>query len=103
MGLEGSTVTGCYYDEIEEWNVEMEKSSATKTEKSDLKPCPFCGNEPISYYIPPHEHYIVDFPPFEGAGYVECPHCDCGLSAKTEEEAIEKWNRRNGDERDGDG
>ncbi len=96
MGLEGSTVTGRYYDEIAEWKGDMNVKVMT-----ELKPCPFCGGEPISYYIPPHEHYIVDFPPFEGAGYVECPHCDCGLSAKTEEEAIEKWNRRNGGTDDG--
>ncbi len=64
--------------------------------KPNLKPCPFCGGMPISSYIPPHEHYLVDMPPYEGSGCVECPDCECAVVAKTEEEAIEKWNRRNG-------
>lgn len=62
--------------------------------KPDLKPCPFCGGKPISSYIPPHEHHIVDLPPYEGSGCVECPDCECAVVARTEEEAIEKWNRR---------
>ncbi len=58
--------------------------------KYNLKPCPFCG-------APAHmwrTNYRV---------YVECNRYDAKdhqveLSARTEEEAAEAWNRRNGDE-----
>ena len=59
-----------------------------------LKPCPFCGSAPIVDYIPPHDHFIVDLPRYEGAGVVECPVCEVGMMARTLEAVIEKWNRR---------
>ncbi|MGN1130863.1 MAG: Lar family restriction alleviation protein [Ruminococcus sp.] len=62
------------------------------TEK-ELKPCPFCGSIPIINEIPPHKHFLVDMPDYEGACFVECS-CSCAITADTREEAIEKWNRR---------
>lgn len=60
----------------------------------ELKPCPFCGGQAFSYHIPPHKHFLVDFPDHTGSGYVECGLCTAVLSAETEEAAIEAWNRR---------
>ena len=64
----------------------------------DLKPCPFCGMKPLVFYIPPHDHYIADFPRYEGAGAIECLECGAAMMGKTEKEVIEKWNRRASDE-----
>ena len=61
--------------------------------KNELKPCPFCGSEPIINEIPPHKHYFVDLPDYEGGCFIECK-CSCAISAKNRKEAIEKWNRR---------
>lgn len=57
---------------------------------SDLKPCPFCGNE----------YSLMSGEMAEGSymlqpGFVFC--CECGAEiseCKTEAEAIEAWNRR---------
>lgn len=59
-----------------------------------LKPCPFCGCEPVAHFIPPHDHFIVELPRYEGAGVIECPGCEVVMMAQTLETVIEKWNRR---------
>lgn len=60
----------------------------------ELKPCPFCGGEAISYKIEPHSHTLVDMPDYAGSGFAECTACGCCLSDDNEEKAVEKWNRR---------
>jgi len=65
--------------------------------EKELKPCPFCGSEAIIYTIPPHKHAIATFmPDYEGGAFVECTDCTCGITADTEQQAIEAWNRRAG-------
>lgn len=61
-----------------------------------LKPCPFCGEKPKLYEIPPHTHQIATFmPDFAGEWICECDICGKAIAAgKTAEEASEKWNRR---------
>jgi hypothetical protein len=62
----------------------------------NLKPCPFCGEKPKLYEIPPHTHQIATFmPDFAGEWICECDICGQAITAgKTAEEATEKWNRR---------
>ena len=59
-----------------------------------LKPCPFCGGEPIAYEIPPHNHMMVNLPSYEGGAFVECPRCSTVMAGSTKEAVIETWNRR---------
>jgi Lar family restriction alleviation protein len=66
--------------------------------KEELKPCPFCGSEKLRV-----------FEPLEGATgpltsfWVSCvglAGADCfaiGPLSTSRDEAIERWNRRNGD------
>lgn len=65
-------------------------------EKIKLKPCPFCGEKPKLYEIPPHTHQIATFmPDFAGEWICECDICGKAITGgKTAEEAAEKWNRR---------
>lgn len=53
----------------------------------DLKPCPFCGGEPMRLmrtYTMPSETYLV-----------YCQDCNAeGQPCRTEAEAVEAWNRR---------
>lgn len=66
---------------------------------SELKPCPFCGSEPILIYfngLTPStvQHYQVA---------VSCDGDTCNCSPRTayetsEESAIKAWNRRANDE-----
>lgn len=63
-----------------------------------LKPCPFCGSEPFIQIIPPHRHFRVDMPYYRGGAFVECSNCSCGMVEDTQEEVVEAWNRRAGDE-----
>ena len=64
-----------------------------------LKPCPFCGKEPMMYVTPPDKR----IPKKERAAsrwfYVVCMGQDCNMSVGTPlfdnpKEAIETWNRR---------
>ena len=50
-----------------------------------LKPCPFCGGEPVVCGYP--DEFMV---------YVKCSKCGAmsGLVQATEEKAAENWNRR---------
>lgn len=62
--------------------------------KPTIEPCPFCGSEAISQYIPPHEHFLLDIPPYGGGGFVECTSCGACINAESEEAAIAAWNNR---------
>lgn len=64
-------------------------------QKIELKPCPFCGGEAVITTIEPHVHMIATFmADCEGETFIECTGCTCGISGKTEREAVEDWNRR---------
>lgn len=59
-----------------------------------LKPCPFCGEKPKLYEIPPHTHQIATFmPDFAGEWICECDICGQAITAG---KAAEKWNRQCG-------
>lgn len=61
--------------------------------KKKLKLCPHCKCIPVKYEIKAHTHIYATFmPDYEGGWFVEC--CGDVVSGKTEEEAIEAWNRR---------
>lgn len=61
---------------------------------SELKPCPFCGSEVFLMVVPPHTHIIFDMPECEGEAFVECTNCGAAIGERTEERAIDAWNRR---------
>ena len=57
---------------------------------NELKPCPFCGSKPFVWRT---NHRT----------YIECPNLTAEshrimMSGKSDEEAIEAWNRRAGEE-----
>lgn len=59
-------------------------------EMTELKPCPFCGskNTACSFYTTHTEG-------MEDHYYIGCKNCGAnGSRGKSEEEAIEAWNRR---------
>ena len=60
----------------------------------ELKPCPFCGGEAVINVIEPHEHVVVNLPPYPGGAFIECTGCACAMSGQSEEEVIEAWNTR---------
>ena len=65
---------------------------------AELKPCPFCGRKPSKV----HEHYIVGTAKIYYSVSCKAPMSKCGIKPstgfyKTQEEAIEAWNRRAGD------
>lgn len=56
----------------------------------ELKPCPFCGGKNVGIW---HKHPVS--PLIKGSCEVRCYDCHFGLAqVRTEEEAIEAWNRR---------
>ena len=64
----------------------------------ELKPCPFCGHKPKIYK---DLHKFVDIKEPVQIWRVMCSKLDCVLlmsDFRTEEQAIEAWNRRAGDE-----
>lgn len=64
-------------------------------EQVQLKPCPFCSGEANILVIEPHTHCIAKFiPDYPGGAFVECSGCTCVISAVSEKEAVEAWNRR---------
>lgn len=58
----------------------------------NIKPCPFCGSPAFSYT------FNIPLPDQQSYGYVECASCEALIGADTEEQAIEAWNRRAGDD-----
>lgn len=60
----------------------------------ELKPCPFCGGEAVINVIEPHEHVVVNLPPYPGGAFIECTGCTCAMSGQSEEEVIKAWNTR---------
>lgn len=65
--------------------------------KTVLKPCPFCGTEPILTEIPPHSHKsgIANFmPDHPGSFTVECPKCSCGMIDTNKDSVVRTWNTR---------
>ena len=68
----------------------------------NLKPCPFCGGNDLKIHISCRRDYqgnpIVNSPYW----YVSCRDGDCFIcgpsSDKSQEDAIEKWNKRGDDE-----
>lgn len=60
----------------------------------ELKPCPFCGGEAMLEVIHPHEHMLVNIPPYGGSAFIECTSCSCAMAGETEAEVVETWNRR---------
>ena len=63
----------------------------------ELKPCPFCGGEPILNHIEPHSHHLTFdgkplMPDYPGSWTIEC--CDVGMIKDTREEVVTAWNRR---------
>lgn len=58
---------------------------------SELKPCPFCGNE-VEMRPWKYNHHLTGF-----IYDFFCGHCGCSFTAgycETEDEAIVKWNTR---------
>ena len=51
--------------------------------KTDLKPCPFCGNKAE-----------IDFFESECTWYIGCTNCTCEIQDLSEEKAISAWNNR---------
>ena len=51
--------------------------------KTDLKPCPFCGNKAE-----------IDFFESECTWYIGCTNCTCEIQDLSEEKAISAWNTR---------
>lgn len=67
----------------------------------ELKPCPFCGGKAAIEIIKPRRRTIAKVVTlYAGGVFVECTGCGCAISAETETEAIEKWDRRMNDETD---
>jgi Lar family restriction alleviation protein len=67
----------------------------TETTNEQLKPCPFCGGEPLESRIEPHKHHIVMMPDYPGAWCVECPKCEFQLfDHDTQANVVAAWNRR---------
>lgn len=64
---------------------------------SELKPCPFCGGEPILHEIEAHTHGLSFgdmpiMPDYPGSWTIEC--CDVGMIKDTRAEVVAAWNRR---------
>jgi hypothetical protein len=59
----------------------------------ELKPCPFCGGDPLLQEHEAHTHLFATFmPDHPGSWTIEC--CDVGMIKDTREEVIAAWNRR---------
>nr|DAZ51138.1 MAG TPA: Protein of unknown function (DUF551) [Caudoviricetes sp.] len=70
----------------------MSANIAELRSKLNLKPCPFCGHEPLLA----REMLTTDLRYIWGTGYrIYCPECEIAEARDIEaEEAAEKWNRR---------
>lgn len=56
----------------------------------DLKPCPFCGGTPFVYYSGSQSN--------RSFSEVICKECKCQTPRLRDNEAIEAWNRRVGED-----
>jgi hypothetical protein len=65
-----------------------------KVSEQTLKPCPFCGAEPMEHAIEPHKHEFCGMPDHPGSHVIECPRCECGMIAATKDVVFAAWNRR---------
>lgn len=54
----------------------------------DLKPCPFCGHEPMSGEVRPATRKS---PPLFG---ITCIHCGAEMTGEFIDELIQRWNAR---------
>lgn len=63
--------------------------------ETELKPCPFCGGNPMSYSYDPFDGYQGNLTKYA----VRCLRCTAKISAATKEKAHEMWNRRADNER----
>lgn len=76
-----SATAGTKHDAIILWN---DTASREGIKDDRLKECPFCGNEEVE---------MLEFT--DTAFVICCPKCyTTGPQGTTEDEAIEKWNRR---------
>lgn len=64
-------------------------------ERTELKPCPFCGGNPIFYSYDPFDGYQGNLTKYA----VACVKCTARINANTEEKAKAMWNRRADNER----
>jgi Lar family restriction alleviation protein len=61
-------------------------------ERTNLKPCPFCGCEDISlFYYDPYDGYQGDYC---GVYKVRCSQCGCTLQNRDKTTAAKMWNTR---------
>lgn len=61
---------------------------------TQIRECPFCGEQPTLDEIPAHTHKFATFmPDHPGSWVVEC-NCGCGLINDTAERVVERWNTR---------
>ena len=64
-----------------------------------MKPCPFCGDIPQIYEIPPHKHSdwlkqaCPDLLDYGGGFFIECG-CSVCMSGDSKEGLIKMWNSR---------
>jgi hypothetical protein len=65
----------------------------TTTNQQALKPCPFCGTEPLESRIEPHKQHIAMMPDYPGAWCIECPKCEFQLfDHDSSENVAGAWN-----------
>jgi Lar family restriction alleviation protein len=58
-----------------------------------LKPCPFCGEDEHKKYPP---YYNIELSNYDDRHLIACPFCGAQVRAESEIEAVNAWNRRNG-------
>lgn len=59
----------------------------------DLKPCPFCGSERVRFIEHDEQNYE-----YRTEGFIFCERCGFSSDTYFVEDAIQKWNRRAGEE-----
>lgn len=70
-------------------------TEAVVIERDDLKPCPFCGTDPVMRVIPAHEHHIAVFMgKVPDTFLIECPACPAGFCSNEAEPLVKSWNTR---------
>ena len=61
-------------------------------ETNELKPCPFCGGK--ARLLTKSPFYILEMNRGRRAVFCTTDNCYAVMFAETDQEAIEKWNRR---------